>query len=114
MSSKLLEINKTQIKQSIDMKKILSFTILLLFFLAPAQKWKKNYNNIMSSQNIYELDAFLKDAHVDDPRRAKIKERLVYLMEDYVKTANPADQRIIVYKEKLTLLKTRSSTKISA
>ena len=95
------------------MNKILTFAILFLFIFGSAQKWKKNYNNIMNSQNIYELDAFLKDAHENDPRRAKIKERLVYLMKDYVKTAHPEDQRIKVYQEKLTLLETRSSTKIS-
>ncbi len=83
------------------------------FTIVPAQQKMKNYNNIIKSQNIYELDAFLRDAHPDDPRRSVLKPRLMNLLADYIKKAHPDDQRVADMQEKLAMLKRRPSTKIS-
>lgn len=83
-----------------------------MFGFTNAQQKNKNYSNIMKSESIYEIDAFLKDAHPDDPRRSILKPRLMNLLKEYIKTAHPADQRVKEMQEKLALLKTRSSTKI--
>lgn len=95
------------------MKQLLSFLAILLCMLAPAQQRMKNYNEIMKSRNIYEIDAFLRDAHEDDPRRLKLKERLVDLINVYIKDAYPDDQNVKKLQEKLALLKKRPSTKIT-
>ena len=47
----------------------------------------KDYNNVIKSQSIYEIDAFLRDAHPDDPRRSILKPRLMDLIKDYLKKA---------------------------
>lgn len=86
---------------------------LMLFCTLPAQRKMKDYGNIMKSTSIYEIDAFLRDAHPDDPRRSILKPRLMNLLKDYVKDAHPEDQRVKEMQEKLALLKRRPSTKIS-
>lgn len=95
------------------MKQILSFIALVLFMMAPAQKKMKNYDEIMKSKNIYEIDAFLRDAHEEDPRRNILKARLVDLIGIYIKNAYPDDQSVPKLQEKLALLRRRPSTKIS-
>lgn len=67
----------------------------------------------MQSKNIYEINAFLRDAHPDDPRRNVLKPKVMKMMKDYIKDAHPADQRIKEMQEMLALLKRRPSTKIS-
>ncbi|MBW8359346.1 MAG: hypothetical protein K0M63_06030 [Weeksellaceae bacterium] len=95
------------------MKKFLFLFTLLLFCAVPAQKKMKDYSTIMKSNSIYEIDAFLRDAHVDDPRRSILKPRLMNMLKDYIKTAHPEDLRVREMQEKLALLKRRPSTKIS-
>ncbi len=95
------------------MKKFVILFTLLMFAFAPAQKARKDYREIMKSQNIYEIDAFLRDAHPDDPRRSVLKPRLMTMIKDYIKNAHPADTRVKELQEKLVLLQTRSSTKIT-
>ena len=95
------------------MKKFVILFTMLLFAFAPAQKARKDYSQIMKSQNIYEIDAFLRDAHADDPRRSVLKPRLMKMIKDYIKEAHPADSRVKELQEKLVLLQTRSSTKIT-
>ena len=95
------------------MKKIL-FIMLAFFSLSfSAQGRMKDYSNIMKSRSIYEIDAFLRDAHRDDPRREILKPRLMDLIKDYLKTASPEDQQVKVLQEKLALLRKRPSTKIT-
>lgn len=90
------------------------FLILLVFFAPlPAQQKLKDYKDIMQSNKIYELDAFLRDANPDDPRREVIKPRLILLLKDYIKKAHPADTRVKEFQEKLAMLKRRPSTKIT-
>ena len=95
------------------MKNFLSFLALALFMLAPAQQRMKNYNEIMKSKNIYEIDAFLRDAHDEDPRRLILKARLMDLIGIYIKNAYPDDQNVPKLQEKLALLKRKPSTKIT-
>lgn len=94
-------------------KNILILFVLLSFSALSAQKWKKDFHGIIHSSSIYEIDAFLRDAHEDDPRRAILKPRLIDLLNEYITDAHPADQRIKEFQEKLALLKRRPSTKIS-
>lgn len=95
------------------MKRILFAFVVLLSLSVTAQQRMKNYDNILKSQNIYEIDAFLRDAHPDDPKRAILKPRLMELIKDYLKNASPYDQQVKPLQEKLALLKKRPSTKIS-
>lgn len=96
------------------MKKVL-FILFAIFFTGniSAQFRKKNYKHIMKSKSIYEIDAFLRDAHKEDPRRATLKPRLIKLMKKYIENAHPADPRIKEMQKKIALLKKNSSTKIS-
>ena len=93
--------------------------LLLLCFISgsfvnlSAQKKMKDYSLIMRSTNIYEIDAYLKNAHPDDPKRQILKPRLVKLLKEYIKNAHPADQRVVDFQEKLALLRSKPSTKIS-
>ncbi|MGC4130508.1 MAG: hypothetical protein QM564_13370 [Bergeyella sp.] len=73
----------------------------------------KDYKNIMNSKNIYEINAFLRDAHPDDPRRSILKPRVMEMIKDYINKAHPADQRIKEMQEMLATLKRKPSTKIS-
>ena len=95
------------------MKKHLLLIFVILAAMLPAQMTKKNYDNILRSQNIYEIDAFLRDAHPRDPRRSVLKPRLMDMLRDYIKNAHPADPRVKEMQEKLALLRTRESTKIT-
>lgn len=94
-------------------KGILVTITLLLSFSLSAQMKKKDYKNIMKSKNIYEINAFLRDAHPNDPRRSVLKPRVMQLMEDYIRTAHPADQRVSEMQEMIAMLKRRPSTKIT-
>lgn len=78
-----------------------------------AQKKIKDYSNILHSKNIYEIDAYLRDAHPDDPKRSVLKPRLVKMLKEYIKTAHPADQRVKDFQEKIALLRRKPSTRIS-
>lgn len=86
----------------------------LLFCLGlSAQKKMKDYSDILKSKNIYEINAFLRDAHPDDPRRSVLKPRVMEMMKDYIKNAHPEDQRVAELQRMLALLRSRPSTKIS-
>ncbi|MDC8105610.1 DUF6759 domain-containing protein [Chryseobacterium sp. PTM-20240506] len=95
------------------MKKLLLFFSTLLFISLSAQKRGKDYTNILKSKNIYEINAFLRDAHPDDPRRSVLKPKVMDMMREYIKNAHPADQKVKEMQEMLALLKRRPSTKIT-
>ena len=96
------------------MKKILLlFSTVLFFGLFSAQRKDKDYSNILKSKNIYEINAFLRDAHPDDPRRTVLKPRVMEMMKEYIKNARPEDQKVRQMQEELALLKRRPSTKIT-
>lgn len=89
---------------------------LLLFFVCTsfsAQQKGKDYSNILRSTSIYEIDAFLRVAHPDDPKRSVLKPRLIKMLKEYIQTAHPADQRVKDFQEKLALLRRKPSTRIS-
>lgn len=92
------------------------FFILLMFFSfthLSAQKKGKDFSKIMHSKSIYEIDAYLRVAHPDDPKRSILKPRLIEMLKEYIKTAHPADSRVAEFQQKIVLLKTKSSTRIS-
>ncbi len=60
------------------MKKIVLLFHLFIFFIASSQSSNK-YRDILQSENIIEVESFLKDAHPDDPRRMMMKTKLVKL-----------------------------------
>lgn len=96
------------------MKRLLLFLTLFLAANLSAQNMKmKDYSNILRSKNIYEINAFLRDAHPDDPRRSVLKPKVMKMMQEYIQNAHPADQRVKEMQEMLALLKRRPSTKIS-
>jgi hypothetical protein len=95
------------------MKKLLLLFSTLLFLSFSAQKKGKDYSNILKSKNIYEINAFLRDAHPDDPRRSVLKPRVMELMRTYIKDALPSDQKVKDMQEMLAMLKRRPSTKIT-
>lgn len=86
---------------------------VLCFISVFSQQKMKDYSKIMRSNNIYEIDAFLRDAHPDDPKRLILKPRLIKMLQEYIKKAHPADQRVKDFQEKIALLRKRPSTKIS-
>lgn len=83
------------------------------FMAVPAQKKSKNYDQIMKSTSIYEIDAFLRDAHDHDPRRNILRKRLIELISTYIKRAHPADQNVVKLQVMLATIKKKPSTKIS-
>lgn len=95
------------------MKKILLLISSVLFFSLSAQKKGKDYSQILKSNNIYEINAFLRDAHPDDPRRSVLKPRVMEMMKEYIKDAHPEDQKVKDMQEMLALLRRRPSTKIT-
>ncbi|MBB4807658.1 hypothetical protein HNP38_002964 [Chryseobacterium defluvii] len=95
------------------MKKLILLFSSVLFFNLSAQKKDKDYSSILKSKNIYEINAFLRDAHPDDPRRSVLKPRVMDMMREYIKNAHPADQKVKGMQEMLALLKRRPSTKIT-
>ena len=94
-------------------KLILLFSTAFLCVNLYAQKKGKDYSNILKSKNIYEINAFLRDAHPDDPRRSVLKPKVMDMMKEYIKNAHPADQKVKGMQEMLALLKRRPSTKIT-
>ena len=94
-------------------KNIFFLLILGSFSTLSAQKKSKDYSNILNSTNIYEIDAYLRDAHPDDPKRSVLKPKLVKMLKEYIKTAHVGDQRVKDFQEKIVLLRKRASTRIS-
>ena len=86
--------------------------LLLSFCNMSAQRMGKDYSNILRSNNIYEIDAYLRTAHPDDPKRSVLKPRLVKLLKEYIQTAHPADQRVKDFQEKIAILRRKPSTRI--
>lgn len=95
------------------MNKFVFLFLLLSFSFGSAQGRLKNYNNILNSTSIYEIDAFLRDAHIDDPKRSILKPKLIKMLKEYISNAKPGDQRVKDYQEKLAILRRKPSTKIS-
>ena len=98
------------------MSSVKNFCYLLLlisFCNLSAQLKGKDYSNILRSNSIYEIDAYLRTAHPDDPKRSVLKPRLVKLLKEYIQTAHPADQRVKDFQEKIALLRRKPSTRIS-
>lgn len=95
------------------MKKIFLLFTALLFVCISAQRKGKDYSNILKSKNIYEINAFLRDAHPDDPRRSVLKPKVMELMKDYIKNAPPGDQKVKQMQDWLAMLKRKASTKIT-
>lgn len=95
------------------MKKLVFIFSILFFSGISAQKKMKDYSDILKSKNIYEINAFLRDAHPDDPRRSVLKPRVMEMMKDYIKNAKPEDQRVREMQKMLALLRSRPSTKIT-
>lgn len=95
------------------MKKFLIILTSCLFVCFSAQKKGKDYNNILKSKSIYEINAFLRDAHPDDPRRSVMKPKVMELMKDYIKNAPPGDTKVRQMQDWLAMLKRKSSTKIT-
>lgn len=78
-----------------------------------SQSKGKNYDNIQNSNNIYEMDAFLRDAHPDDPRRYVVKPRLIKAIKEYLRKANPENQRIPKLQHMMAVLRNHPSTKVT-
>lgn len=95
------------------MKKLLLLFSTVLFVSLSAQSKGKDYSNILKSKNIYEINAFLRDAHPDDPRRSVLKPRVMEMMKEYIKNAPPGDTKVRQMQDWLALLKRRASTKIT-
>lgn len=95
------------------MKKLFLLFTTLLFVCFSAQKQGKDYSNILKSKSIYEINAFLRDAHPDDPRRSVLKPKVMELMKDYIKNAPPGDQKVRQMQDWLAMLKRKASTKIT-
>lgn len=93
-------------------KLLLLFTVLSCLCLS-AQRKGKDYSDILKSKSIYEINAFLRDAHPDDPRRSVLKPKVMELMKDYIKNAPPGDQKVRQMQDWLAMLKRKASTKIS-
>lgn len=95
------------------MKKLLLLLCCMFFATMSSQKKRKDYSDILKSKNIYEINAFLRDAHPDDPRRSVLKPRVMEMMKEYIKNAHPADQKVKDMQEMLAMLRRRPSTKIT-
>lgn len=78
-----------------------------------AQQKNKDFSNIMRSTSIYEIDAYLRIAHPDDPKRIVLKPRLIEMLKEYIRTAHPADSRVAEFQQKIALLRKKPSTRIS-
>ena len=89
---------------------LLTFSSFCMLF---SQQKMKDYSKIMRSTNIYEIDAYLRDAHPDDPKRLILKPRLIKMLKEYIKNAHPADQRVKEFQEKIALLRKKPSTRIT-
>lgn len=89
------------------------FAILFTTSTTYAQQRNKDFKNIMQSKSIYEIDAYLRIAHPDDPKRSVLKPRLLEMLKEYIRTAHPADSRVADFQQKIALLRKKSSTRIS-
>jgi hypothetical protein len=94
-------------------EKAIYFFSMILCIILSAQSKGKDYSEILKSKNIYEINAFLRDAHPDDPRRSVLKPRVMEMMKEYIKNAQPGDQKVKQMQDWLAMLKRRPSTKIS-
>lgn len=61
-----------------EMKKILFFTLAILLICCKPKHLQNNVN-ILQSQNIIEIENFLKTIHPDDPKRNILRSRLIKL-----------------------------------
>lgn len=95
------------------MKKIVALIFLMLTILVNGQYKGKDFSNILNSNNIYELDGFLKYAHPEDPRREVVKPKLMLLIEEYIRNASPDNQRVPKLQLMLVTLKNHPSSSIS-
>lgn len=95
------------------MKKLLLLFSAILSIGLSAQARGKDYSEILKSKSIYEINAFLRDAHPDDPRRSVLKPRVMDMMKEYIKNAQPGDQKVRQMQDWLAMLRRRPSTKIS-
>lgn len=89
------------------------FFFTFVFTSVSAQQKMKDFGNIMRSTSIYEIDAYLRIAHPDDPKRLVLKPRLMKMLKEYIKNASPVDSRVPEFQEKMALLRRKSSTRIS-
>jgi len=94
-------------------KNIFIFLFVITFGQSFAQQKVKDFNNILNSKSIYEIDAYLRIAHPDDPKRSVLKPKLVKMLKEYIKNAHPEDQRVKDFQEKIALLRRKPSTRIS-
>lgn len=78
-----------------------------------AQQRMKDFSKIMRSTSIYEIDAYLRIAHPDDPKRLILKPRLVAMLKEYIENASPIDSRVPEFQKKIALLRRKPSTRIS-
>lgn len=93
-----------------------SFLLLLIFSFFTqfsAQRKGKDFSKIMQSTSIFEIDAYLRVAHPDDPKRLVLKPRLIEMIKEYIRTAHPADSRVAELQKKMAILRTKPSTRIS-
>ena len=97
----------------VPFRKLYTLLAFLFFCSGFAQHKMKDYSNILRSKSIYEIDAYLRDAHPDEPKRLVLKPRLIKMLKEYIKTAHPADQRVKEFQEKIALLRKKPSTRIS-
>ena len=107
---KNFKLNILSIKMYFFKNILLSFVFTSAIF--SAQQKGKDYSHILRSNNIYEIDAYLKIAHPDEPKRSVLKPRLIQLLKDYIKNAQPTDQRVKDFQEKLAILRRKPSTRI--
>lgn len=95
------------------MKKFLLLLFTFLLISISAQNRNKDYRNILQSKNIYEINAFLRDAHPDDPRRVVLRPKVLGMMKEYIQNAEGSDRKVKEMQEMLAILSRRSSTKIT-
>lgn len=76
------------------MKKIILIFHLFIFFIVSSQK-KNDYKNILQSENVAEIESFLREAHPEDPKRMIMKSKLVKLKnEAWIKAGKNLPQTI--------------------
>ncbi len=95
------------------MKKLFFIILSTVFVSLSAQNRNKDYKNILQSKNIYEINAFLRDAHPDDPRRSVLRPKVLGMMKEYIKNAEGSDRKVKEMQEMLAILSRRASTKIT-
>lgn len=94
------------------MRKLFFVLAGFLFTTSYAQQKGKDYTNILKSKNIYEINAFLIEAHPDDPRRSILKPKVMGMMNEYIQEALPGDPKVRQMQTWLATLKRKSSLKI--